>query len=461
MTTAVDEGLTLAQAKDRAKELRRVIGEKVAENEQILGSVKGTGEDGNPLVIEEGQRKSFAENLYGKGGTREDPKPDGIKGLQDELADLEEHIRIAEWGEAPKRGAVAPVAQGPGGFVMPQGKTLGEAFTDSEAFKAMVESGKRTMDTPWDLAVPDLAGFWRGGKKLSGKDVYTDLPGGTPGSFAPVQRDPIVERQQRTVRVRDLFPVVTTTSGVIEYFRVTGFTNNASTVGERDGASFAAKPQSTLAFDGEQAPVRTIAHWEAAHRSVLADVPQLRGIIDNELLYGLRLEEDNQILNGSGSGNDLTGILNTSGIQQYSWSSGETGDNKGDAIRRAITQALLSYYDPTGVVVHDGDHEDIELTKDSNGQYLFAVSMQLGGEPRIWRRPLVPTPAISEGTALVGAFGIGATLYDREEANIRVAEQHEDFFVRNAIVVLAEQRLALATKRPESFVEVTFDSAPA
>jgi len=51
-------------------------------------------------------------------------------------------------------------------------------------------------------------------------------------------------------------------------------------------------------------------------------------------------------------------------------------------------------------------------------------------------------------------------LYDREEATIRVSEQHSDFFVRNAIVVLAEQRLALAVKRPESFVKVTFDAAP-
>ncbi len=72
------------------------------------------------------------------------------------------------------------------------------------------------------------------------------------------------------------------------------------------------------------APVRTIAHWEAAHRNVLADEPQLRSIVDNELLYGLRLTEDNQILSGAGTGEDLTGILNTTGIQTYAWSAGST-----------------------------------------------------------------------------------------------------------------------------------------
>jgi len=46
------------------------------------------------------------------------------------------------------------------------------------------------------------------------------------------------------------------------------------------------------------------------------------------------------------------------------------------------------------------------------------------------------------------------------EGNIRVSEQHSDFFVRNAVAVLAEERIALAVKRPESFVEVTLNSAP-
>jgi HK97 family phage major capsid protein len=89
------------------------------------------------------------------------------------------------------------------------------------------------------------------------------------------------------------------------------------------------------------------------------------------------------------------------------------------------------------------------------------MSIAIGGEPRVWRMPVVDTPAIEEGTALLGAFGLGAQLYDREEANIRIAEQHSDFFIRNDIVVLAEERLALAVKRPESFVEVNFDGAPA
>ena len=175
-------------------------------------------------------------------------------------------------------------------------------------------------------------------------------------------------------------------------------------------------------------------------------------------------QEDSQILSGTGTGEDLQGILTTTDIQTYAWSDGETSpvaDTKADALRRALTLSYLAYYEPTGIIVHPSDWEDIELTKNEQGTYLLAMSVAGGAESRVWRVPVIDTPAIAEGTALVGAFGTGAQLYDREAASIRISEQHSDFFVRNAVVVLAEERLALAVKRPEAFVKVSFDAAPA
>jgi HK97 family phage major capsid protein len=349
-------------------------------------------------------------------------------------------------------------------------------FLDSPEFKSLANGRNgANMSSPWQVAT-SLTTHNFG---IQQKDIYTALPSTSVtdsrlGSFGTVQRDAMVLPPMRTKRVRDLFPVRRTNAAVIEYFRQLGFTtlqaghgtNSASSVAERTtaGTAFGLKPQSSFAFVGEQAPIRTLAHWEAAHRNVLADEPQLRSIIDNELMYGLRLLEDNQILNGNGTGENLLGILQTPNIQSYSWSSGATlpvPDTKADALRRAATLSFLAYYEPSGIVLHPNDWEDIELTKDVNGQYLVAMSVAMGGEPKVWRMPVIDTPAITEGQALVGAFGTGAQLYDREEASIRISEQHSDFFVRNAIVVLAEQRLALAVKRPEAFVKVTFNNAPA
>lgn len=432
----------------RLTELQSALREKMAANQELADNFQI--EDGT-VIVEPEQKTAFDNNMK---AIRE------IKGL---IEGLNEVKAVEEWASEPTDDSVALEVQAKTAelgvdLTIPQAKSLGAAFIESPEFKALASGANgANMASPFQtksLHLDDEYGV---------KDVYSAMPTGTPGAFGTVQRDPIVKRMHRKSRIRDLFPARSTTAAVIEYFRVSGFTNNAAPVPERSGADFAAKPQSELAFVGEQAPVRTIAHWEAAHRNVLADEPQLRSIIDNELLYGLRLQEDYQILSGSGTGEDLGGILNNSGIQSYSWSAGATlpvPDTKGDAIRRAATLAFLAYYEPTGVVLHPNDWEDIELNKDANGQYLMAVSMQLGAEARLWRMPVVDTPAISEGTSLIGAFGTGAQLYDREQANIRISEQHADFFVRNAIVVLAEQRLALAVKRPESFVAVTFDAAP-
>ncbi len=444
----------MSQDKARTEELQSALRSRMADNKAIADSFKI--ENGTVVVTPE-QKTAFDKNMV------------EIKEIKSLIEGMETMNNVSDWASAPQEtvsgqyaAATAEVQQ----LSSRELKSIGEMFLDSPEFKSL-NNGKNGAN---------MAAAWQVGASFTGgsynvKDVYSALPTGTPGSFGTIQRDPMVQNPTRTKRVRDLFPTRTTTAAVIEYFRQIGFTsvsssptaptNSASSVAERSGNAFALKPQSSFKFVGEQAPVRTLAHWEAAHRNVLADEPQLRSIIDNELMYGLRLLEDQQILNGDGAGENLLGVLQTPGIQTYAWSDGPAAtDTKADALRRAATLSFLAYYEPSGIVLHPNDWEDIELTKDANGQYLIAVSVAMGGEPKVWRMPLIDTPAMAEGTALVGAFGTGAQLYDREQASIRISEQHSDFFVRNAIVVLAEQRLALAVKRPEAFVAVTFDAAP-
>jgi HK97 family phage major capsid protein len=436
----------------RLRELQSALRVKMADNKTISDSFKI--EDGTVVVSTE-QKSAFDRNMA------------DIREIKSLIDGMEAMKSIEGWASEPASQSVgAAAAAGSAAAAQYGAKSLGQLFLESAEFKSL-DGGRAgaNMRSPFEVNRSDLtSGQW------GRKDVYSALPTTSVtrvaiDNFGSVERDPVVIPPMRTRRVRDLFPTRTTSAAVIEYFRMIGFTtpgttanNAASPVAERTGSTFGLKPQSSMVFEGHQAPVRTLAHWEAAHRNVLADEPQLRSIIDNELLYGLRLQEDFQILQGDGTGENLLGILNTSGVQSYNHTPGSNGvpssDSKADAIRRAATLAFLAYYEPSGVVLHPNDWEDIELTKNSQGTYLFSVSMQVGGEARLWRMPIVDTPAMPEGKALVGAFGTGAQLYDREQASIRISEQHADFFVRNAIVILAEQRLALACKRPESFVNV-------
>ena len=418
---------------DRIAELRVALQAKTAEADRVSETFQI---EGGKVTVSEEQAAEYRK-LLGEATS--------IKGL----IEAEEMAKgLKEWGNAPAGQSLAVAAGAGAQALAAQAKSLGEAFTESEEFKELIKSGGATMRSSWEVKGPDMGG-------MSTKDIYTTLPTGAsrPPQFGLTERDAIIPLARRTQRVRDLFPARPTRANLIDYFRVSGFTNNASVVPERVGSAFGLKPQSGLAWTVAQAPVRTIAHWEVAHRNVLADEPALQATINTELLYGLRLAEDYQILNGTGTGEDLQGVLTTPGIQTYSQAT-VASDKSADAIRRAATRVMLAYYEPTGVVVHPYDWEEIELDKDTQGRYLYS-QVAIGTQKILWRMQVVDTQDITQNTSLVWSLGLGAQMYDREVGNIRIAEQHGDFFLRNAVVILAEERLALAVRVPESFCRVT------
>jgi HK97 family phage major capsid protein len=347
-------------------------------------------------------------------------------------------------------------------------KTVADYLFDSTEFKDMMDAGRYSMRDDLRLPMADITA--KGG--YGQKDIYSAREIGPAGSGKTigrvVQTLPQLEAPKITNRVRDLFPVARTNANLIEYFKTLGLTDegrgvrrlgNAQTVAERtsDNSNFGLKPKSDIGFTSASDPIRTIAHWIPAHRNTLADKPQLRSIINGELMYGLALEEDWQLLKGDGVGENLLGLLNRPGIQSYTSAAVEL---KSDSLRRAQTLCELAYFPASGYVVHPNDWEDIELQKGTtNDQYMLVSNVAVGAQSRVWRLPVVSTPMIDENTFLTASFGQAAQVYDREQANIRVAEQHADFFIRNAVVFLAEERLGLVVQRPEGVVKGTFKSA--
>ena len=319
-------------------------------------------------------------------------------------------------------------------------KSPGQTFVESEAYKAVKDKG---------LPI-----------KSEAVQVKTLITGASLGNLAgylyPSYRIPeIVEDPRRAARVRSLLNVIPTTAGAIDWIRETGFTNNAAVVAEGEE-----KPESAITFENKSNTIKTIAHWIPVTKQILADAPGLQAYIDSKLIYGLYLKEDDELLYGTGEDGDIHGITTDADVQTYSWSDGTAGDTKLDAIRRAMTKAYLAYYPVDGIVLHPSDWEDIELLKSSDGMYVW-VNVNVGGQERLWRTPVVVSAALTEGTFLTGSFGLGATLWDRQEVTISVSGSHSDFFIKNKLAILCEERVELTVERPESFVIGTFDSAPA
>jgi HK97 family phage major capsid protein len=307
---------------------------------------------------------------------------------------------------------------------------LGKMFSESDEFKAMAA----------------------GRSKFARIEVKASILNAT-GQNQPLVQDQrlpgIVANPDRALTIRDLMPAGRTTSNLIQYTRENVFTNSAA-IQATEGAT---KAESGITFTLANAPVVTIAHWIPVSRQVLDDAPQLQSYVNGRLMYGLKLEEEDQLLNGDGTSGNISGLLDAGNFVAYNRTT--AGDTKIDVLRRSITQAQLSNYSVTGFVMNPADWEEIELTKATDGHYILANPVSMAG-PQLWGRRIVPTNSIPEGTFLTGAFTMGAQVWDRQEAAVQISYEDGDNFKKNMATLLAEERLALTVYRPAAFVSGTF-----
>lgn len=272
------------------------------------------------------------------------------------------------------------------------------------------------------------------------------------------QRQPgYIDILQREINVMDLIQRIPMTSDTVEYVREDTFTNAAAAVAEASATTGTSglKPESALVYSIQTSPVRTIAHWVPITNRMLADAPAIRGIINGRLLLGLDLALEDQILTGDGTGENLTGLLAVGGINIQ----GLGSDNVADAIFKGRTQVRVNGRSrPNAVVLHPNDWEAIRLLRENVasatlGNYLMGPPSAVGATT-LWGMPVVESEGITQNTGLVGDFAMGASLFDREQAAIRVGTI-DDQFVRNMQTILAELRAAFVIWRPSAFTKVT------
>lgn len=373
--------------------------------------------------------KSFAEKageeIKNHGKILDDTKTilDGLVksglGLQDRLNDVEQKLS--------RRTGAEEEAQ----------KSIGEQFTNGDDFKGLAEKGR-------GIARMRL-------KAVTSITSSTTGTGGVGVGIQPARVPGIITGPERPFTIRDLIMPGRTSSNAIEYVRESGFQNMAAPVAETT-----AKPQSDLSFELITTTVKTLAHWFRASKQVLADIPLLQSYIDGRAIYGLKYVEENQILAGDGTGQNLLGLIPQA--TAFNNALRKTGDTKIDTLRRAILQVRIAEYRASAIALNPVDWADMELAKDSTGSYIW-VNVQDGGQPRMWRLPVIDTNAVPVGGFLVGAFNIAAQVFDREDANVEVSTEDADNFTKNMVTIRAEERLALAVYRPQSFVYGPFTQA--
>lgn len=206
--------------------------------------------------------------------------------------------------------------------------------------------------------------------------------------------------------------------------------------------------------------LKKLAGWIKLSMEMAEDAAFLVSEINNRLLLQLLIAEEQQLLSGDGAGTNIKGILNREGVQV------KTSANAAGNLD-AVYESLNAVFTKTGlradgIVINPADYEKFRLMKDGNGQYIAGGPFQgqygVGGvlqDPPLWGLNTIQTTAIPVGTVLIGAGKAAATVYRKGGIRVETSNADGNDFTKNQFTILAEERLALAVRRPDAFVKLT------
>jgi len=273
-------------------------------------------------------------------------------------------------------------------------------------------------------------------------------------TFTQDIRNTVIPTMEESFHVRNILSRGTTTGATLYYPKATGKTGdgpgawdyNRSTV-----ASTPAKPAFAMNFERMAAPVEWIAGILTLPIEMLEDLSWLTSYLATYAPIELLKEEDDQILNGDGTGNTLNGLINTAEAYNGSYLIGIER-----IIDAAYGQLGQDNFDmPTNVLLNPRDIVDIMLNKAAGSQEYNlpegAVGI-VGGRLQIGGLTVNKTNKITQGDFLIGDFVRGAALVTRSAMQLRFFDQNKDNVEKNMMTIRIEERVALPKFYENAFI---------
>lgn len=264
---------------------------------------------------------------------------------------------------------------------------------------------------------------------------------------SPAQRDPSLNNSpQRKLTLLDALPSMRVTSGTFEFVQLDGYTN-AAAVQVTEGS---AKAEASVDTAVQTANIATIAHWTRASLQILSDAPALQKQIDNLLKYGVQAKLENELINGVGGSGKISGLL----AQATTFTPTEI--HSGDMIGEAKTAMESAGWMPSLIVMNPKDWFAIASERaDSggNGQYVLG-SPRDPSSANLWSTPVVTTPSLAVGTALV-LDTQQVSILAREDVTVMASREDGSNWTTNLVTVLAEMRAGLAVFAPGAVLKLS------
>jgi HK97 family phage major capsid protein len=422
----------MADLMTQARELASVVEAKKAEASKAWTAL----EELKTSAIAEGVDFASNTEAFDKidaAGKSYDTVADEVKNLEGKRARL---LEIAAQEVGAKASDIS-------GDVKADAKSYGEAFVKSDVYRAAISRAAQSGNTP--IGTTD-------GVKVMDRDQVKTLLSVTVSGANGLSGVPIEDRTGLIVGTPlasldflNVIATATTDSDLVEWVEESTYTNAAAETAE--GTSV---PESALAFTVKTSNVREIPHFIPVTRRALSDAAFVESWINNRLVDGVRRRLQTQVLTGNGSGENLRGIYNTSGIGSIDRST--LSVNMLEGLHKAITTVRTNaFIEPDFIGIHPDDWEAIRLLREGSGtgQYLYGSPAEAGAQT-IWGKPAIIHSAFTSGAPLVGV-GREATLFVREGVSVSASDSHSDYFIKRQVALLATMRAAFAVTQPKAF----------
>ena len=205
------------------------------------------------------------------------------------------------------------------------------------------------------------------------------------------------------------------------------------------------KPTSTFTFENVEDRARVVAHLsEPIPERYFADHKGMVDVLESEMFRGVLAAVEAQVIAGDGEGENMTGILETSGIVTVPFAI-----DTFTTIRKARTRMQLLEEAPTAWVFNPTDAEALDLTVDLEGRYAVTTSSL---DNIFGKIPRVVSASVPAGTALLADWN-QCGLVVREDIKLD-ADRSGENFTKNLVTLRAEGRFGFAVNRPQAFAVV-------
>lgn len=326
-------------------------------------------------------------------------------------------------------------------------REMAERLVEIEQKGSMAQHGGEEATESWgqELVNSEVYKSFVAGNSQRAQVTVKNTSVGSDANVAPDRRPGVVGGAFQPLTLEAFITQLPTTSNAIEFTREATFVNNAA-----ETAEGGAKPESDLTWELVSTPVATVPHYTRISRQLANDNAALAAYVDRRMRYGVDRRVEGQLIAGDGVAPNLDGIIGGTNFTAHGYAAADLGAtlSKLVLIRKIIGDLENAGYPADAIVLNPLDWAQVEVDLFTSTANAARVNTGVAGRPELFGRPVISSVGMTADNLLVGSFGQGATIYNREGTTIAMSESDADNFTKNLITIRAERRLALTVEVP-------------